>query len=120
MVFPVLGWATMSPRWPLPMGAIRSIARMDSSSAVVSSVNRSWGLTAVRLSKPEVAAAGGGTRGGPGRREWRDRLLNWTAHSGNPLDRIGRRTGPAHTRAGVLPGWLHPGVRSSLTQNADF
>src|SRR6266508_2781467 len=113
------------------MGAIRSIARMDSSSGVVSSLRRSWGLTAVRLSKPEVAAAGGGTRDGPeprippggcapGRREWRDRLLNWTAHiAEGPHDHVGRRTGPAHTRAGVLPASSPRGkLANSLTQNA--
>jgi hypothetical protein len=41
MVFPVRGGATINPRCPLPMGAIMSIARVDSSDGVVSSLRRS-------------------------------------------------------------------------------
>ena len=43
VVLPVLGGATMRPRWPLPMGVTRSSTRMDSSSRVVSSLMRSSG-----------------------------------------------------------------------------
>src|SRR5712691_8105660 len=85
-VLTVRGGATMSPRWPLPMGVIRSMARMDSSEGTVSSRSRSKGWMAVRLSKPEGEGDGAGMRGGtgprwsncgraPGRRERRDRLL---------------------------------------------
>ena len=37
MVLPVRGGATIRPRWPRPIGAIMSIARIDSSSGLTSS-----------------------------------------------------------------------------------
>ena len=67
-VLPVRGGATMSPRWPFPMGVIRSMARMDSSEGTVSSRSRSKGWIAVRLSKPEGEGDGAGMRDGDGPR----------------------------------------------------
>ena len=43
IVLPVRGGATISPRWPRPIGVIRSITRADRLSAAVSSVNRRSG-----------------------------------------------------------------------------
>src|SRR6266481_7507716 len=102
-VLPVRGGATMSPRWPFPMGVIRSMARMDSSEGTVSSRSRSKGWMAVRLSKPEGEGDGGGMREGagprggtdprwsncgrwPGRRDRRDLLL-MPRRSRGPLPR---------------------------------
>ncbi len=43
IVLPVRGGATMSPRWPLPMGVIRSMTRAERLSGVVSRRRRSRG-----------------------------------------------------------------------------
>src|SRR5699024_8967437 len=43
VVLPAFGGATMRPRWPLPMGVMRSIRRVECSFEVVSSRRRSCG-----------------------------------------------------------------------------
>ena len=43
IVLPALGGATMRPRWPLPMGATRSMTRGVMAFGVVSSRSCSWG-----------------------------------------------------------------------------
>ncbi len=49
---PVRGGATITPRWPKPIGVTRSTTRMLISSLVVSSRMRPWGCSGVRSSKP--------------------------------------------------------------------
>ena len=51
IVLPVLGCAGIRPRWPLPMGATRSIMRVESSLEVVSMTRCSVGNSGVRSSK---------------------------------------------------------------------
>jgi len=51
IVLPALGGETISPRWPRPMGAIRSITRVDRLLAVVSSLSWRLGKMAVSDSK---------------------------------------------------------------------
>ncbi len=52
IVLPVRGGATISPRWPLPIGVSRSMTRMPSGSGPTSRRIRSWGSIGVRSSKP--------------------------------------------------------------------
>ena len=48
---PVRGGATISPRWPLPIGVTRSTIRIDSSSGALSRMSRLFGCSGVRSSK---------------------------------------------------------------------
>ncbi|CAB5040831.1 unannotated protein [freshwater metagenome] len=49
MVLPAFGGETMSPRWPLPMGAIKSMTRVVNTLGSVSRRNRSCGYNGVSL-----------------------------------------------------------------------
>ena len=52
VVLPALGWETIMPRWPLPMGAIMSISRSEMSlPSGRSSRSRSSGYTGTSESK---------------------------------------------------------------------
>ena len=51
MVLPVRGGETIRPRWPFPMGVIRSITRPERFPLTVSNWMRSCGYSGVRLSK---------------------------------------------------------------------
>ncbi len=50
IVLPVRGGATMRPRWPFPIGVIRSMIRISIASRSVSRMNRSSGYSGVRSS----------------------------------------------------------------------
>ena len=51
VVLPALGGATMSPLWPFPIGAIRSISLIESSFGLASSVSLSFGKMGVSSEK---------------------------------------------------------------------
>ncbi len=60
-VLPALGGDTMSPRWPLPMGATRSMIRVVSTPGSVSRRSRSWGYSGVSFpnsSRPRASSTG--------------------------------------------------------------
>jgi hypothetical protein len=54
-VLPVRGGATISMRWPLPIGVTRSTIRMFNSLALASRMSRRLGCNGVRSSKFEVS-----------------------------------------------------------------
>ena len=51
MVFPAFGGDTISPRWPLPIGATMSITRVVRFELVVSNLSRSCGYSGVNFEK---------------------------------------------------------------------
>ncbi len=64
IVLPALGGETIRPRWPLPIGATRSMTRVVRMCGSVSRRSRSCGYSGVSLSNSDPAAA---TRPGPHR-----------------------------------------------------
>ena len=60
IVLPALGADTMRPRWPLPIGATRSMIRAVPDGFPSSSRRRCWGYNGVRSSKCGRARANSG------------------------------------------------------------